>query len=96
MAETVKRVTVTLPREQVEQIKQFMAADPVAYPTVSAFVRHTIADRLADLDAHEMLLKLLRETGGEPTEEDRAWAAEALALADQMALKGGRDHRGAA
>ncbi|MGH8905869.1 MAG: hypothetical protein ACRD0K_05005 [Egibacteraceae bacterium] len=96
MAENVKRVNVTLPLAQVERITQLMADDPAAYPTVSAFVSRAIADRLADEEAHRMLLAVLREQAGEPDEEDRAWAQEALRLADQVAAEPWRGAEGAA
>jgi Arc/MetJ-type ribon-helix-helix transcriptional regulator len=88
MAEKVKRLNVTVPVEQVERIKQLMAEDPSAYPSVSAFVGEAIADRLANAEAHQMLVAVLRDLGGEPSDDDRAWAEQALRVAEHAA----RDH----
>jgi Arc/MetJ-type ribon-helix-helix transcriptional regulator len=85
VGENVKRVNVTLPVEQVEGIRRLMAEQPSAYPSVSAFVAEAIAERLADAEAHHMLVGVLRELGGEPTAEDVAWAEQALRLADEAA-----------
>ena len=90
VGENVKRVNVTLPLEQVERIRRLMAEQPSAYPSVSAFVVEAIAERLADAEAHHMLVGVLRELGGEPTPEDVAWAERALRLADEAA--GGSGH----
>lgn len=87
MAEKMKRVNVTLPLDQVERIRGLTAERPSEYPTVSAFVSAAVAEKLGNEDAHDMLLAVLREEGSEPTEEDRAWAREALRVADQAAAE---------
>jgi len=42
-----------------------MAEDPSAYPSVSAFVAEAIADRLTHAEAHQMLVAVLRDLGGD-------------------------------
>jgi len=96
VAETVKRVNVTLPVEQVERIKALMSENPDDYPTVSSFVTQAIADRLANEAAHAALIGVLRDLGGEPTAEDQRWAEEALRRADQAAAEHTRKQQGAA
>ncbi|KAB2345475.1 hypothetical protein [Actinomadura rudentiformis] len=87
MAENVKRVTVTLPLEQVERIKAVIARNPDVYPTVSSFVVEAISDRIDSYDAHEMLVDVLREIGGEPDEDAKEWAAEAMKVMREMAAE---------
>jgi Arc/MetJ-type ribon-helix-helix transcriptional regulator len=83
MAENVKRVNVTLPVDDYERVHALVTDG--RYPSVSAFVTDAIRERLAEADAHDMLVGVLRQIGGEPTDEDRAWAADALRLADEVA-----------
>jgi Arc/MetJ-type ribon-helix-helix transcriptional regulator len=85
MVEQVKRINVTVPTAQLEQIRRLVASNPKAYPSVSAFVAEAVAARLADSEAHQMLLGVLRQLDGEPSQADRAWAEEALRLADEAA-----------
>jgi Arc/MetJ-type ribon-helix-helix transcriptional regulator len=88
MSERVKRVTVTLPTYQYERIRAVMANKPDTYPTVSAFVTEAVSDLLGEEDGHETLLAFLREMDGEPTAEDREWAARAMELARRVAAEG--------
>lgn len=85
MGENVKRINVTLPVNQVERIQELVAAHPEVYPSVSAFVTDAVAARLSDDDAHGRLVDVLRELGGEPDDDARAWAADALRMADEVA-----------
>lgn len=96
MAENAKRINVTLPAEQVARIKELAAEQPATYPSVSAFVSEAVTEALASEDAHKMLLEALYDQGGEPAEEDRAWADEALRLAEQIAAEHKRRAPGAA
>lgn len=96
MAENVKRVNVTLPIEQVDRIKRIVAERPSDYPSVAAFVGEATARMLHDEEAHDMLLSVLGDLGGEPTEADRRWAAEAMRLADHVAREGASDTKGVA
>lgn len=84
MAENVKRLTVTIPVEQFQQIKRLVDQD-ARYTSMSAFVADAIADRLGDADALKMLIASVRELDGEPTAEDIAWADEALRVAARAA-----------
>ena len=47
------------------------------YPSVSSFVTEAIREHLAGADAHGMLVAVLRQIGGEPTDADRAWVDDA-------------------
>lgn len=76
MARTQK-VTVTLSTESVEAIRT-LVADGKA-DSVSGFVQHAVQVSLDDVVGWgAMLANALRETGGEMTPEERAWADEVL------------------
>lgn len=76
MANTQK-ITVTLPTESVEAIRRLVAAGKAA--SVSGFVQHSVRVSLDDVAGWgTMLAEALRETGGEMTPEERAWADEVL------------------
>jgi Arc/MetJ-type ribon-helix-helix transcriptional regulator len=96
MAEGVKRINVTLPIEQVDRIREVIAERPAEYRSVSAFVVEAIAERLAESEAHQMLLDILHDLAGTPTDEDLAWADEALRLSDEAARKRAGSRQGAA
>lgn len=83
MAENVKRVNVTLQIDEYERVHNLVAEG--RYPTVSAFVTDAIRERLAEADAHEMLVGVLHQIGGDPTPEDEMWVADALRVADDVA-----------
>jgi len=91
MAETVKRVNITLPSEEVERIHEMVREG--RYPPASSFVTEAVRERLAEADAHDMLVAVLRQIGGEPTDADRAWVDDALRLADEVSAQA---HAGAA
>jgi hypothetical protein len=96
MSERVKRVTVTLPIDEYERIRAVMACSPTKYPTVSAFVTDAVSERLDEEDGHDELIAFLRESAGEPTAEDREWAANAIRLAEQVAAEHAARHKGSA
>jgi Arc/MetJ-type ribon-helix-helix transcriptional regulator len=74
---TVK-VTVTLPEEQLAEIRSVVAAGGAG--SVSALVQHAVALALDDVAGwQQMLAAALEETGGPLTDEERAWADEVLA-----------------
>jgi Arc/MetJ-type ribon-helix-helix transcriptional regulator len=83
MAENVKRINITLPLDEVERLQELVAEGQ--YPSVSSFVATAVRDRLAERDAHEMLLASLREIGGEPDRAAEEWADQAMRLADEVA-----------
>ena len=67
------KITITLPDNQVEQIRSLVAAGGA--PSVSGFVQHAV--RVALFDAagwSEMLEDALRQTGGPLTKKERDWA----------------------
>ena len=69
---TVK-ITVTLPKEQVEEVCALVAAGRAA--SVSAFAKHAIAVALLDAAGwREMLDDALQQTGGPLTNKERVWA----------------------
>ncbi len=71
------KITITLPDEQVEQIRALVAAGAAA--SVSAFVKHAVGVALFDAAGwREMLDEALRQTGGALTKKERAWADEIL------------------
>ena len=67
------KITVTLPKEQVEEICSLVAAGRAK--SVSAFAKHAVAAALSDAAGwREMLDDALRQTGGPLTNKERAWA----------------------
>lgn len=77
-----KKVTVTLPAEQLEQIRALVENGRAR--TVSGFVQHAISVSLDDIAGWgAMLARALDETGGAPSGEEKAWADEALGSAKQ-------------
>jgi len=72
-----RKVTITLDETQVEQIRSLVEARTA--PSVSGFVQHAVAVALDDVAGWgAMLAEALRETGGELTADERAWADEVL------------------
>lgn len=75
---TTQKVTVTLPIQQVEAIRDLVAKGEAN--SVSGFVQHAVQVSLDDVVGWgTMLAHALRETGGEITPQERAWADEAMA-----------------
>ena len=67
------KITVTLPEEQLKEIRALIAAGQAA--NVSAFVKHAVGIALFDAAGwKEMLREALEQTGGPITEKERAWA----------------------
>lgn len=68
-----KKVTVTLDETSLEQIRSLIQAGTA--PSVSGFVQHAVAVALDDVAGWgAMLADALRRTGGEMSDEERAWA----------------------
>ena len=71
------KVTVTLPVESVEAIRGLVAEGKA--DSVSGFVQHAVRVSLDDVAGWgAMLAEALRDTGGEVTAEERAWADDVL------------------
>lgn len=67
------KITITLPDDQVEQIRALVATGGAA--NVSAFVKHAVGIALFDAAGwREMLEDALQQTGGPLTKKERAWA----------------------
>lgn len=76
MAKTQK-VTVTLPVEQVEQVRRLIDSGRAA--SVSGFVQHAVGVALDDEAGWgAMLAEALAATGGDLTDDERAWADKVL------------------
>jgi Arc/MetJ-type ribon-helix-helix transcriptional regulator len=72
------KITVTLPDEQIREIRALIAAGQAA--SVSAFVKHAVGIALFDAAGwREMLSDALQQTGGPITKTERAWADGILA-----------------
>ena len=83
---TVK-ITVTLQRSQVEEIRALVAAGEAA--NISAFVTHAVGIALHNAAGWgELLEAAMEETGGPLTDKERAWA-DAL-LSGQQKRKSAR------
>lgn len=73
-----RKVTVTLPGEQVEAIRRLVSAG--AASSVSGFVQHAVGVALDDVTGWGvMLVEALGATGGELTVAERDWADGVLA-----------------
>ncbi len=76
------KITVTLPDEQLEEVRALVAAGRAA--SISAFVKHAIGIALSDAAGwSERLQDALRQTGGPLTRKERAWADELLSPAQR-------------
>ncbi len=76
-----RKVTVTLPEDQLERIRALVAAHSAA--SISGFVQHAISIALDDVAGWgAMLAAALDETGGALSQEERAWADEILSPND--------------
>lgn len=72
MART-RKVTVTLPTESVDAIKALVASGKA--DSMSGFVQHAVKISLEDVAGWgEILAQALRATGGDLTDDERAWA----------------------
>ena len=72
-----KKVTVTLDEVQLDQIRSLVQAGTTS--SVSGFVQHAVGVALDDVAGWgAMLAEALRGTGGEMSEEERAWADDVL------------------
>jgi Arc/MetJ-type ribon-helix-helix transcriptional regulator len=68
-----RKVTVTLPEEQLEQVRRLVGSGAAA--SVSAFVQHAVAVAVDDAAGWgAVLAEALRATGGPLTDDERAWA----------------------
>ena len=83
MAET-RKVTITLRVAQLQAIRDLVEAGDAT--SVSGFVQHAVSLALDDVAGWgAMLAQALRDTGGELTAAERAWADSALARRPQRA-----------
>jgi Arc/MetJ-type ribon-helix-helix transcriptional regulator len=72
-----KKVTVTLDEAQLDKIRSLVQAGTAS--SVSGFVQHAVAVALDDVAGWgAMLAEALRKTGGEMSDEERAWADTVL------------------
>ncbi len=72
-----KKVTVTLPVEQLDEIRSLVDAGHAT--SVSGFVQHAVGVALDDVSGWAaMLAGALDETGGPLTDKERDWADSAL------------------
>lgn len=83
----VAKITVSLPGEQVEQVREVVASGGAA--SVSAYVSDALTDALArsaacekdDNSLAELVAEMIAEHG-EPSAEDYAWADRVLAMSE--------------
>jgi Arc/MetJ-type ribon-helix-helix transcriptional regulator len=72
-----RKVTVTLPEEQLDQIRALV--DTGRASSVSGFVQHAVAQSLDDVAVWAtMLATALDDTGGPLTDDERAWVDATL------------------
>ncbi len=80
----MQKVTVTLPIETVGVIRDLVASGKA--DSVSGFVQHAVQVSLDDIAGWSvMLAQALRETGGDLTPQERAWAGDVLGLSPVVA-----------
>ena len=76
------KITITLERDQVDEIRALVAAGETA--SVSAFVKHAVGVALQDAAGwRELLEEALTETGGALTDKERSWADALLSAPEQ-------------
>ena len=74
---TMRKITVTLPIEDVEAIERLKAEGHA--DSVSGFIQHAVRTSLEDVTGWgAMLAKALEETGGPMTPDEAAWADQIL------------------
>jgi len=74
-----KKVTVTLPEEQLQRIRALVEAGHAA--STSGFVQHAVGVALDDVAGWgAALAEALRESGGALTSDERRWADEVLGV----------------
>lgn len=74
-----KKVTITLDESALDRIHALVRAGTAA--SVSGFVQHAVGVALDDVAGWgAMLAGALRQTGGPLSDDERAWADEALGL----------------
>jgi Arc/MetJ-type ribon-helix-helix transcriptional regulator len=76
------KITITLPRDQLEEIRALVAAGEAA--NVSSFVQHAVSVALHDAAGwRELLKEAMEQTGGPLTNKERSWADTILAGQEQ-------------
>ena len=79
-----RKVTITLDEAQLDQIRSLVQAGTAA--SGSGFIQHAVAVAVDDVAGWgAMLAEALRATGGELSDEERAWADEVLGTGTQPA-----------
>jgi Arc/MetJ-type ribon-helix-helix transcriptional regulator len=74
-----KKVTVTLDEAQLDRVRALVEAGSAR--SVSGFVQDAVSVALDDVAGWDALLaEALRQTGGPLTDDERAWADEALGV----------------
>jgi Arc/MetJ-type ribon-helix-helix transcriptional regulator len=72
-----RKVTITLPDDQLAEIRRMVRRGRTK--SISAFVTRAVQTAIQDAAGfREMLAEALRETGGPPTPEERAWVDSIL------------------
>lgn len=75
-----RKVTVTLDEDQVRRIRELVESGKTS--SISGFVQHAVGVALDDLAGWgAMLAEALAQTGGELTDDERAWADGILGTA---------------
>jgi len=83
------KITITLPDDQVEEIRALVAAGKAT--SVSAFAKHAVGVALHDAAGWRAMLEdALQETGGPLTKKERAWADALLSSQPRKKGSGGR------
>lgn len=74
-----RKVTVTLAEEQLDRVRALVEAGKAT--SVSGFVQHAVGVALDDVAGWgAVLAEALRDTGGPPSADEKAWADEVLGV----------------
>lgn len=75
---TREKIAITLPEEQVAAARRAVAEGRAA--SVSAYISQALARRGAEEEMAEIIAEIYAETGGQPTEHERARARHELGI----------------
>lgn len=77
MSMATKKITITLPEEQVESMRDLVALGQA--DSISGFVHHAVNAALSEVDLWKLELDAaLERTGGPMTAQEIAWAEKIL------------------
>ena len=74
-----RKVTITLDEGQLQRVRALVDAGTT--PSISGFIQHAVSVAIDDIAGWgAMLADALRETGGDLSSQERAWADDMLGM----------------